>query len=135
MAGTVTVACKLPNGLHADLMDAASGRPIKRVTFIGSAAARSLERADDKGNPVDMEPLSIVRGGFGLTHNVPADFWEAWLAQNADYEPVRKGLIFASAKGDSARDQANDQAEIRNGFEPIDPTKPTAGITPLDRVN
>lgn len=131
MAGTVTVACKLPHGLQLELKGA-DGQAV-RVPVKGNAAARRLEIADDKGNVVQHEGIASVQGGYGLTHGVDADFWAQWLKENADYAPVKNGMIFATAKGESAASKAREQAEIRTGFEPIDPLKPRPGIQPLDR--
>ena len=110
MAGTVTVACKLPNGLHLDL----PGRD--RVTVRGFAVAWG-----------EASPLSIV-GGFGLTPGVDADFFEEWMITNADFEPVKKGLIFASAKASDATAQAKEFAGLKSGLEPLDPDKPGPGL-------
>lgn len=148
MAGTCTIACKLPNGLWADLIDMDDAhatevgragevmkiRPVLgRVFFRGSAAQRRVERAADDGRISDAEPVSSVSSGFGLTHGVDLDFARAWFEQNKLYPPVAKGLIFMSLKGDSARDQARDQAEIKNGFEPINPAKPAPDVIPDER--
>ena len=117
---TVMVACKLPNGLLADIRD---GRGVIKATafFRGSAAERRLERADDKGQITEFEGVSSVAGGFGLTE-VSADFAEVWFKENADYEPVKRGLIFMSER--DARGQAREKKEIKSGLEPIDPEKP-----------
>jgi hypothetical protein len=45
---------------------------------------------------------SLVVGGYGLTENVDKKF-EAWLAVHADQPYVRKELVFAQAKTNSAR--------------------------------
>lgn len=142
MPGTVTVCCKLPSGLHLDLMkkntDGAYTNVLeRRVTINGLQAQRVLERADDKGKPVDMEPFPGAASGFGLTFNVDADFWEAWVAQNKDYEPYKRGLIFAHAKVENAKAQAKElgdkKAGIKSGLEPLDPTNPGGKIKPDER--
>ena len=75
-----------------------------------------------------------VVGGYGLTRNVPKDFWDKWIAENADFAPVAAGLIFALG-GDKAKGKAKEQAEIRSGLEPLS-TSPTkvdgVKIEPLD---
>lgn len=121
MASTVTVACKVPNGLHLDLCDT-EGRVLKRVTVRGNAAQRLVERANDSGRmATSFEPVSSVREGFGLTPNVDADFWESWLKQNANYAPVAAGLIFAHATPAYVASKATERAEVMSGMEPINP--------------
>lgn len=134
MAGdTVTVACKLPGGLHAHLLLDDGAKVF--VTFAGSGAERRLQRADDAGRPITVDPdmVGSVRGGFGLTPNVDKAWWDAWLKQNGEYPPVKKGLIFASAQHASAIAKTKDHAEIRNGLEPINPSAPAKGVEPDDR--
>jgi CTP:molybdopterin cytidylyltransferase MocA len=77
MAETVTVGCKLPNGLILEQGE-------YKVELNGSNS-------------------SIVVGGYGLTENVDKEAFEAWLAVHADQPYVRKELVFAQAKTSSAR--------------------------------
>lgn len=127
---TVSVGCKLPAGLHADLTapatimktpqgeHALAGPLLQRVFFRGSAPQRKLDAA----GAAYAHPSVI--GGYGITHDVPKDFWERWIADNKDYAPVKAGLIFALA-GDKAKGRAKEQAEIKSGLEPLSaaPTK------------
>lgn len=101
---TVTVGCKIPNGLHLDLGG-------KRITLNGSSS-------------------SLVIGGYGLTEGVPAEFFEAWMKAYADSPAVTNGLVFAQEKAADARAQALDQAEIKTGLEPLNPNKPGANLAP-----
>ena len=118
---TVTVACKLPNGLHLDLRDA--NGEVRRVTLRGSGDARRME----SGGQFVSSHGNRVSEGFGLTPGVSKEFWEAWEAQyrKANYEPLVRGLIFAVPKLDSAAAMAREKAEIKTGLEPIDPAKKT----------
>ena len=132
MAGTVTVACKLPTGLHLDLMaDAdAEGRrsamPKARVTIKGCALPVGVVLPEDAPR---------VLGGYALTPEVDEDFWNAWLKQNADYGPVKQNLIFALPKLGSAEAKAREQSAVVSGLEPINPARPPVkGIAPADRV-
>lgn len=102
---TVTVGCKLPSGLHLDL----PGKT--RVTLNGSNA-------------------SNVIGGHGITENVDADFFAAWLKAYADHPAVKSGLIFAHEKAASTAAEARDKTKNTSGFEGIDPAKPGPGIEP-----
>lgn len=101
---TVTVGCKLPNGLHLDLGD-------KRVTLNGANSAR-------------------IVGGYGITEGVDAAFFEAWKKTYADSPAVKNGLVFAHGKTGDVEAQAREQAEIRTGLEPLDPEKPGPNLEP-----
>lgn len=149
---TVTIACKLPTGLLVELwdMDPAKAMSVpdgnggtrfirpripysegeERLLIRGSAAERRLETVDEKGRPTPPPALETVASGFGLTFGVDADWAEAWFKQNADYPPVRRGLIFMQKSAASARDQAKDHANLLTGFEALNPHKPAPGIEP-----
>lgn len=100
---TVTIGCKLPNGLVLALGET-------RHTLAGTRA-------------------SAVVGGYGLTP-VPADFWAAWSRKYAAFPPLQQGLIFAQPTVDKAAAQAREHAALRTGLEPINPQTPAPGITP-----
>jgi hypothetical protein len=77
----------------------------------------------------------IVGGmeGFALTFGVPADFWDRWLAQNADSDAVLNGLIFAHGKHGHAEGQAREKAgETRSGFERLSGGKFALGAERFD---
>jgi hypothetical protein len=69
-----------------------------------------------------------VIGGYGITEGVDEEWFKAWLAAHADYEPVHRGLIFAMPTPARAEDKAREQAGIESGFEPMDPDKPGPGL-------
>ncbi len=114
MPGTCTVALKLPNGLVLEL----PGRPT--ITVRGFAV------------PYGVAPALSIIGGYALTPNVDADFFEEWLLVNENLELVKKGLIFAHAKASDASAQAREFAELRSGLEALDSEKPGTG---LERVS
>lgn len=121
---TVTVACKIPNGLLLQLE--------KRETVIvpSPAGGRKEEVGRKVGEPVKINGFAIaltgnppdheIHGGFGLTHGVKKDFWDAWLKQNEDLDIVKNGLIFAHEKRDNAVAQARDMRTLRSNMEPLD---------------
>lgn len=133
MAGeVVTVYCKLPNGLqlqlhgmqdiHEPVMGGGS-RATQKAYPIGArhlvyGFARRIEKAPDHQ----------IIGGYGITPNVPKDFWDAWIAQNALHDAVVNKLLFAHVKHDHATGQAKEQAELKSGLEPIEPTNAPRGI-------
>ena len=104
----VTVGCKLPNGIHLDHMG-------KRVTLNGSNS-------------------SSLIGGHGLTEGVDKEFWDAWLADHKDFDPVKQGLIFAHEKDANTKAEAKEKTNTKTGMEPLDADKPAPGIKPMEKA-
>lgn len=102
---TVTVACKLPNGLILDIPGA------KEPVLLRGA----------------NHPEAIA--GHGLT-DVPTEFWEAWTKLYADFQPLKKEMIFAQGSERSAASKAKERKDEKSGLEGLDPEKPAAGIKP-----
>lgn len=102
-ASTVVVGCKLPNGLICEL---------------GNVEDDNYQRVNLKGSN-DSE----IIGGYGITRNVPAAFWEAWIEAKKRMPFVRKGLVFAVGDVDSAKDLATDFSEKKTGMERLDPAQ------------
>jgi hypothetical protein len=96
---TLIVGCKLPNGLHLDLVNN-SGERI-RHTIAGANASR-------------------IVGGYGMTP-VPSEFMEKWLKKNANLACVRNRDVFVQSDPASAISVAKEQREIITGLEAIDP--------------
>jgi hypothetical protein len=107
---TVTVAAKLPNGVHLDLQKDNGQRT--RVTLNGFNHSDAV-------------------GGFGMTHNVNAAFFAEWLEKNKSLDMVKNGLIFAHAEVKSVVDVALNSEDLKSGLEPLNPDKPAPGIEPL----
>jgi hypothetical protein len=105
---TVTVGCKLPNGLHLDL-DSPEGK--KRVTLKGANH-------------------SVVVGGFGITENVPKDFFEEWARQHSKSIVIASGIVFAYKDSKGAEAIAKERKALKTGFEPLDPEKPGKHLKP-----
>lgn len=106
MAGTVTVGCKLPHGIHLDIGD-------KRVTLNGAHSA-------------------AIIGGHGITENVDKDHFEAWMIMYKDHPAVKAGYIFAHDKANNTAAQAKERAKEKTGFEGLNPEKPMPGIEKAD---
>lgn len=104
----ITVGCKLPNGIHLDL--GKPGEVIRRVTLTGMNGAR-------------------VIGGYGITSDVPKDFFEKWMAEHKEHPAVKGQLIFAHAQDASVVSFAKEHAELRHGMEPLVPPKKVADPT------
>lgn len=100
---TITVACKLPNGLVLNLGDT-------KVVLKGAR---------------DREAVA----GFGLTE-VDEGFWSTWTTQHKDFVPLKKGMIFAQPKAASAAAEAKEKKDIKTGLEGMDPERPGANLKP-----
>ena len=103
----VTVACKLPHGLKITVGE-------RSIALRGANA-----------------PDAVV--GFGLT-TVPEDFWSEWSKLYRNYEPLKKGLIFAHAKADDTRAEAGEKKDLKTGLEQLDPKNIVSGIKPDEQM-
>lgn len=125
---TVTVACKFPPGLRLQLcrrvdyqeQTLAGTRPAHRFDKVGPVYV-VRGPSEPNGQIPKGYKRPVVEGGFALTSNIPADFWEEWLEQNKEMEIVKNGFIFAHAGRDHAEGLAQEREALRTGFEPIVP--------------
>jgi len=108
---TVTVACKLPNGLHLDV------NGFDRVTIKGNALPFGESAVDYR-----------IVGGYALTPGVPRDLWDAWLKDRTTMDIIVKGIVFAQEKPADVVAEAKNGAKVITGLEPIDPDKPGNGL-------
>lgn len=92
----VTVCLKLPNGLKAQVEN-------KVITFNG------------------WNSNLILGAEYGITEDVPKDFWETWLKENQWQKLVKNGLIFAQEKQKDLKAQIKDTASLKSGAEQLDP--------------
>lgn len=103
MGATVTVGCKLPHGLVAEV-----GK--ESVTFLGINSTELI-------------------GGHGITENVPKDFWDAWVAKVSPwFLPLKNGVIFAFENEKSTTAKAKEMAKQATGFEGLKPNDPKNGV-------
>lgn len=79
MPDIVTIACKLPHGLTLRV----AGHPRGSVTLGGTARAR--------------QGIEIA-----FTPGVPADFWDAWLAENRLFPAVVAGAVYEASREKAA---------------------------------
>lgn len=101
---TVTVACKLPNGLNLGHI-----------------------HGDDKPHVIlrgSNHPLAV--GGYGLTHGISADAWAEWSRQHAFLPALQNGLVFDHAKPQAAKMMAAEMAEVKSGLEPLNGDDPAS---------
>lgn len=123
MAGTVTVGCKLPNGLQLRAME----KYVDHELVMGGGT-REVTKYRETGAFVEIKGNSAPHGfsihtpgGYALTSGVDSDFWDAWYAQNKDNPLVKKNIIYALPREDSAAAKGKEMAEIKSGFERLDP--------------
>jgi len=95
-AKTLSIACKLPQGLTVHLK---SGHVVK------------LNGANS--------PFNI--GGHGITQGVPVEHWVAIQREHAHALWLKNEFVFANSDSGDLGEEATDKTETKNGFEPIDP--------------
>jgi len=105
MSATVTIGCKLPNGIFMQ-----QGEARVRINGWNNNAIQGLTH--------------------GITYDVPADLWEAWSKEHAESKLLTNGLIFAEESSKKAEDKAKDMKDMKSGHEQLPQIKATekAGI-------
>lgn len=126
-SATVTVACKIPNGIVLQLC-----RPTKWIEETPSGS-RDRVRWDKFGArhfvqgpaypsgtvPEGYGERPALSGGFALTAGIPREFWDEWLKQNAESSFVVNGQVFAQPTFDRAQGVGREKAAVKSGFEPL----------------
>jgi hypothetical protein len=120
MAGTVTVACKIPNGLmlqvfvSTDAEEPVMGggsRKIKQAHVAQRVRINGPAVPEGRGSPY---PIFY---DYALTHGVDADLFAKWLEQNKDSDFVTKGFVKAAAKAFDLEVFAKEHADAKTGLE------------------
>lgn len=102
---TVSVACKLPNGLRLRV----AGRKeefVLRGTALGWG----------------VTPEYPIVGGAAITTEIPADFWAQWWEQYKDADFCRRGFVFAAQKQGDVRAKATELEGVSSGLEGLNTT-------------
>jgi len=134
MGGTVTVACKVPNGLDLRIFhkvadkESGPGGQVASFEIMRPNPAKPIIHINGCGVEANAAPTCRIIGkprhGYALTENVDADLWEEWFSQNHDSAIVKNGLIWALDTPEDAAAWAKERkADIRSGLEPITPDK------------
>lgn len=140
--GTVTVACKLPNGL---VLQTSTKTEVQEQMYGGGVRMVDQWLRDPDGYTLYGPALSVEtmqRGdipfvsvsGFALTPNIPQDFWERWLEQHKHMDIVTKGLVFAFSKDEDVRAKARELAGLKTGMEPLNADDPASSSPEFRRV-
>lgn len=62
---------------------------------------------------------SAVIGGHGITEDVPADLWLAWLRVNKDRDMVKNGFVFAHGQAKETKAEATEKKNTKSKTEPL----------------
>src|SRR5262245_24763495 len=92
-----------------------------RITLVGTAARAANSRSPMQP-PAGTLALGCEEIGYALTHGVPRDSWERWLADNKNGPLVRNRIVFAANTAERAHDEARELRDLPHGLEPIDTT-------------
>ncbi len=130
----VYVGCKLPNGAILRLFRWIDDRGTPKDKNTGEREKIAIVDCDSNGKPKEArlrgpalrfgaQPRFIIAGGYAITP-IDADFWEKWVEQNKGSSLIDNKLIFAMDTQHAAEQEALNSADVKSGFEPIDPTAP-----------
>jgi hypothetical protein len=135
MSATVTIACKIPNGIVMRIYEMVDtiepspmgGRQIKQARQVGKDYRI---KGATTPTPSSMQYNQLMHG-YGITQNVPKDVWDKWVKDNADAPMVQNKLIFAYEDSNQTFNRASKQRKegIRSGLEPLDPFNLPKGIS------
>jgi hypothetical protein len=122
--GTVTVACKVPNGIILRAFELINtveaspngGREVKMAQQLGEDFT-----VFGPARPHGEQPKTTVVGGYALTRGIPAELWNKWYEVNKNTDLVRNKQIFAYERLEAVKGNAKEQAKVRSGMEPITP--------------
>lgn len=104
MSKTIVIGCRLPAGIVLDLIDK-TGKQVQ-VKLNGQNSAQ-------EGSTI----ILLSERDYGVT-DVDADFWEAWKAKYADFEPLTTKAIFEAKDERDAKAIHKEVKGIKTGLEP-----------------
>jgi hypothetical protein len=117
---TVTVGCKLPNGLIIESgYTFAAGQVVRLPNY-----KRQILNGANSTRPPGVRAVSPVNHEPGITENVDEEFFDKWVADHRDSNIVKNGLIFKMKNKHEATARAKDEAQKRTGFEPLNTSAP-----------
>lgn len=108
---TVVIGLNFPLSIEFEIPAEGGGQ--KKITINGNAVQL-------RGLDMGVLPTG---GQFGLTFGVKKADWEAIVEKYHGMPIFRSGLIFAVGTAAEAKREAGNRADLRNGYEPVDPTK------------
>ena len=129
-SATVTVGCKIPNGLRLQLQHKMerpmpTGRGMENDfqmvgvnVFGGPVHVIDGPAIPAMGGVPDGYRMPRVEAGVALTE-VPRDFFEEWLHQNAKADFVINGMVFAYGDAQNVKAKAREEESRMSGLEPL----------------
>lgn len=128
-ARTVTVASKIPMTIELQLCrqetKSVTGRyGTEKETVNVKHGKTYFIRGTARPNgtiPKGYPKAPDMADGAALTPGVPAEFFEEWLAQNAETDMVLNHMVFAHSSRDHVEGIAADHREELSGLDPINP--------------
>jgi hypothetical protein len=124
---TVAVGCRYPHGLLLRVFDMVGQRePLGGGRFADVKVAQArAEQVKLRGYLDPSIPLAVdSKGKYAVTRDVPADFFERWLKDNADSDIVKNEVVFCADSESELKAKGRDFKDERNGMQPVDPKKP-----------
>jgi len=146
---TVTVACKMPNGVilrawemvpHTEPLFGGGARETSvAVPVMDPSNPLSQWEFTVRGNAIDIAKASLgdlpnLAHGYSLTPGVPRELWEKWIEANKHAPMVKNNLIYALDDEASARDWSREHQKVRSGLEPIDPAAPGRAVPGIEKA-
>ena len=125
-SNTVAIACRLPHGFVlqaqerfavAEPTQSDPSRKVERSRYTGQkfrVAGFAVSR-----DPSDETERQTVVAGYGITPDVPKDLWDAFLRDNEDWEPIKRGLVAAFETESRAKGYAREGSAGFSGLEGI----------------
>jgi len=143
---TVTVACKLPNGIILRVFDWQKyNEPMRDGTIKESKRAIPIAgrqftirgpwvaTAGQAYNANNGAVGELLPGGFAITEGCPKEVWDGWYEQNKHSNLVQNGIVFAFRDRQSVIDEVKKRSGTMSGLEPLDRANPGARMGGVDR--
>ena len=126
MGETVTVACKIPNGLVLRLF-----HPVKMTEpVLGGGVREFTMHVPVEGvshtlvgpaAPFGERPKVPVVAGYAINAECPKEIVDEWFKQNKDSMLVKNNMVMAYPKRDSVVSAAKEHRTQMSGLEPLRP--------------
>lgn len=122
---TVTVACKIPQGMLIQLHEkqefdeVVQGGNRKNTRFVPTGEPIHIK---GPAHPQNEGPRVRIVGGYALTERVPKDIWDRWVDQSGKHLPAMKNrLLYAYDTTAKTADAAREAKKQTTGLERLDP--------------
>jgi hypothetical protein len=132
---TVTVGCKIPNGLILSTKDKTG--LIREVRLNGNRHPIHPKTGRELTHKFDVvAQRTSGTSGYGITKNVPKDLWEKIAEESKDTPAFRNMLVFAVGDELSAKSMATEISEdFPNNADPIEQDKLGAKLKAINPTN